>query len=61
VFDSGTNPSFGVMTSHNYSFVGLGLEGFKVKNTYAAPISSHKYSLELRNSDDKIALTENPQ
>lgn len=57
--DSGTGPAFGVMTSHVYAFVGIGIEGFKIKNPYSAQINTHEYYLKLRESDDKLALDEN--
>lgn len=58
--DSSANPAFGIMPYHVQSFVGMGLEGFKIKNPYGAPINSHEHYLKLRISDDKKAKRENP-
>lgn len=58
--DSSATPGFEIMPSHVYSFVGMGLEGFKIKNPYGAPINSHEFYLKLRKKDDENALSENP-
>lgn len=58
--DSGTSPEFGIMPSHVYNLVGLGEEGYMIKNPYAAPITTMKYLSKLRKEKDQNARQSYP-